>query len=279
MPVRAVLLVVEPALDTLVEAVLAPLVDVTPEAVLLMLVATFTAGLPTLPMTFDTVPTAVVPVFAAGVGAVEPAEATVAVTGAVTGAVAGADVVVTVLMTVEAVPDTGTAGGGGSVGVAGGAEGAEGAEEPEPVCVGAGARVVTGRVAIAPERLTGEITGWLLARRAGSLATTRIAGRAATCVTRATTRSAGGATVTAAAGSAVARWRPREPATGRAVTSCVAGAPPPPRVGHPLNATTALANVNRRAAPRTSAPAVPSPAIYARVARTPHSIGSLHPHL
>ena len=50
--------------------------------------------------------------------------------------------------------------------------------------------------------------------------------------------------------------------------SCVAGEPPDPTFGHPLKATTALPSTNSIAAHKTSEPAVPSPAMYARVART-----------
>jgi hypothetical protein len=115
---RAVLLVVEPALDTTVEAVLARLVAGAAmlEAVLppeLMLAPTLTAGLPTLPTTFDTVPAAVPAVLETVVDAVEPADAAVAVTVEATGAA----VVVTVPTTVEAVPELGVAGAG--VGAAG----------------------------------------------------------------------------------------------------------------------------------------------------------------
>jgi hypothetical protein len=41
-----------------------------------------------------------------------------------------------------------------------------------------------------------------------------------------------------------------------------------PTCGQPRNETTALANTNSTAAPATNDPAVPSPAMYARVART-----------
>jgi hypothetical protein len=50
-------------------------------------------------------------------------------------------------------------------------------------------------------------------------------------------------------------------------TTC-AGVSLPPALGQPRNPTTALASTNRRAAPTTIEPAVPSPARYARVART-----------
>jgi hypothetical protein len=43
-----------------------------------------------------------------------------------------------------------------------------------------------------------------------------------------------------------------------------------PMSGHPWNATTALASTNTIAAPASSEPVVPKPAMYARVARIPN---------
>jgi hypothetical protein len=52
------------------------------------------------------------------------------------------------------------------------------------------------------------------------------------------------------------------------VTTTALEAPWSPTAGHPWNDTTALASTNRIAAPASSDPAVPKPAMYARVART-----------
>jgi hypothetical protein len=51
-----------------------------------------------------------------------------------------------------------------------------------------------------------------------------------------------------------------------------AAEPWPPMFGHPWKATNALAKTNAIAAPARSEPAVPNPAMYARVARMP-SVG------
>jgi hypothetical protein len=53
-----------------------------------------------------------------------------------------------------------------------------------------------------------------------------------------------------------------------ALTTTAFEAAPSPTAGQPLNDTTALASTNRMAAPASSDPAVPKPAMYARVART-----------
>jgi hypothetical protein len=90
---------------------------------------------------------------------------------------------------------------------------------------------------------------------------------------------AGALRVTTEAGDAEPEWRRPAPAGGAVMTSCRAAALPPPSVGRPWNATTALASVNSTDAPRTSIPAVPRPAMYARVARTFSSTGRSHADL
>ena len=59
----------------------------------------------------------------------------------------------------------------------------------------------------------------------------------------------------------------REPATGEPLSCSAAGEPWPAIFGQPRKATTALAITNRTAAQASTEPAVPKPAMYARVTR------------
>jgi hypothetical protein len=82
-------------------------------------------------------------------------------------------------------------------------------------------------------------------------------------------------TVARLAATAVAAATRREVAEppGDCGADTVRGAADPwdPTLGHPWNATTALASTNTIAARASSEPVVPKPAIYARVARIPIS--------
>ena len=72
-----------------------------------------------------------------------------------------------------------------------------------------------------------------------------------------------------AAATARLRSAGEVPAGAERATTTAAGAAVAPTCGHPRNATTALASTNIIAAPASSEPAVPNPAMYALVARIP----------